>query len=87
VRGTSFQDSLCNGIRDTAGKGTLFSKQSGLNYKPKATNLRSFGVCAWKVGGVQYQEIPPIEAEIKNEEVPCSSSKVLLIIDRLQPNK
>jgi hypothetical protein len=48
-------------------KGTLFSEQSGLKYRPKATNLRRFGLHAWKVG--QLQEIPPIEAEIKNEKV------------------
>jgi len=63
----------------------LFSKQSGLNYRPKATNLRRLGVYASKVGGIEYQEIPPIEAEIKNEGILSSSSKVLLIIDRLQP--
>jgi hypothetical protein len=26
-------------------------------------------VYEWKVGGIEYQEIPQIEAEIKNEEV------------------
>ena len=50
-------------------KGTLFFKQSCLNYRPKALTLRRFGVYEWKVGGIEYQEIPQIEAEIKNEEV------------------
>jgi hypothetical protein len=66
-------------------KGTLFSKQIGLKYRQKATNLRRIGLHAWKVG--QFQEIYPMEAEIKNEKVLCSSSKVLLVIDRLQRNK
>jgi hypothetical protein len=38
-------------------------------------------VYAWKVGGIHYQEILPNEAEIKNEEVFCSSIKVFLIIE------
>jgi hypothetical protein len=54
-------------------------------YRPKATNIRLFGVHAWKVGGIK--EIPRIEAEIKNEKFLCSSSEVLLTTDRLQPNK
>jgi hypothetical protein len=63
----------------------LLSKQSGLKYRQKATRLRHFGLHAWKVG--HFQEIPPMEAEIKIEKVLCSSIKVLLVIDRLQPNK
>jgi hypothetical protein len=45
----------------------LFSKQSGLKYRPKVTNLRCFGMLAWKIGGIQLPEIPPMEAEIKTK--------------------
>jgi len=81
LRDISFQESLYNGIRDIAEKVLCFSTKVVLIINPKATNLRCFGVYVWKVGGIQYQEIPPNEAEIKNEEVLCSSIKVFLIID------
>jgi len=68
-------------------KSNLFSKQSGLKYRPNVTNLRCFGVHAWKIGGIQFPEIFPMEAEIKNEKVLSSSSKVLSIVDQSQPNK
>jgi hypothetical protein len=68
-------------------KSNLLSKRSVLKYRPKVTNLRCLGVHAWKIGGIQFPEVPPMENEIKNKKVLCSSSKVLLIIARSQPNK
>jgi hypothetical protein len=58
-------------------KSNLISKQSVLKYRPNVTNLRYFGVHAWKTGAIQFPEIPPMEAEIKNEKVLFSSSKEL----------
>ena len=66
-------------------KRTMFYKESSLNYWQIVTNLAPLVAHAWGVEGVHFQTNPFNGSRGTDDKVPCSRSKVPLIIIRAKP--